>query len=85
MFGIGRVGAEQAPRRPTEAQKERVCMTKERISRMPPYSAGKRSSIYSGVTRYVRLLPSLCRSVRLCYLPVAFDLRTAQLKRLDRY
>lgn len=34
-----------------KARKERVCTAKERISRMPPCAAGKRSSIYRGVTR----------------------------------
>lgn len=35
-----------------KAKKERGCTAKERISRMPPCTAGKRSSIYRGVTRY---------------------------------
>lgn len=35
-----------------KARKERVCTAKERISRMPPCAAGKRSSIYRGVTRH---------------------------------
>ncbi|XP_008802632.1 AP2-like ethylene-responsive transcription factor SMOS1 isoform X2 [Phoenix dactylifera] len=35
-----------------KARKERVCTAKERISRMPPCAAGKRSSIYRGVTRW---------------------------------
>lgn len=35
-----------------KARKERVCTAKERISKMPPCAAGKRSSIYRGVTRY---------------------------------
>ena len=52
---------EQAPRRALAVRKERVCTAKERISRMPPCAAGKRSSIYRGVTRYPlpppRLLP----------------------------
>ncbi|KAG0477140.1 hypothetical protein HPP92_013981 [Vanilla planifolia] len=34
-----------------KARKERVCTAKERISKMPPCAAGKRSSIYRGVTR----------------------------------
>ncbi|KAJ6825613.1 AP2-like ethylene-responsive transcription factor [Iris pallida] len=34
------------------ARRERVCTAKERISRMPPSAAGKRSSIYRGVTRH---------------------------------
>ncbi|OEL28859.1 AP2-like ethylene-responsive transcription factor [Dichanthelium oligosanthes] len=42
---------EQAPRRALAVRKERVCTAKERISRMPPCAAGKRSSIYRGVTR----------------------------------
>lgn len=36
-----------------KAKKERGCTAKERISRMPPCTAGKRSSIYRGVTRSV--------------------------------
>ncbi|RLN30635.1 AP2-like ethylene-responsive transcription factor [Panicum miliaceum] len=43
---------EQAPRRALAVRKERVCTAKERISRMPPCAAGKRSSIYRGVTRH---------------------------------
>ncbi|TKY53368.1 AP2 ethylene-responsive transcription factor [Spatholobus suberectus] len=35
-----------------KAKKERVCTAKERISKMPPCAAGKRSSIYRGVTRH---------------------------------
>ncbi|RWR92001.1 AP2-like protein ethylene-responsive transcription factor isoform X2 [Cinnamomum micranthum f. kanehirae] len=35
-----------------KARKERVCTAKERISKMPPCAAGKRSSIYRGVTRH---------------------------------
>ncbi|XP_027365730.1 AP2-like ethylene-responsive transcription factor At2g41710 isoform X2 [Abrus precatorius] len=35
-----------------KAKKERVCTAKERISKMPPCVAGKRSSIYRGVTRH---------------------------------
>ena len=59
---LGAVAAgEQAPRRVLAVRKERVCTAKERISRMPPCAAGKRSSIYRGVTRYPlpppRLLP----------------------------
>ncbi|KAL5229435.1 hypothetical protein ABZP36_028211 [Zizania latifolia] len=42
----------EPPRRPVAARKERVCTAKERISRMPPCAAGKRSSIYRGVTRH---------------------------------
>lgn len=34
-----------------KAKKERGCTAKERISKMPPCAAGKRSSIYRGVTR----------------------------------
>ncbi|GKV27601.1 hypothetical protein SLEP1_g36757 [Rubroshorea leprosula] len=34
-----------------KAKKERGCTAKERISKMPPCTAGKRSSIYRGVTR----------------------------------
>ncbi|KAG7028439.1 AP2-like ethylene-responsive transcription factor, partial [Cucurbita argyrosperma subsp. argyrosperma] len=33
-----------------KAKKERGCTAKERISKMPPCAAGKRSSIYRGVT-----------------------------------
>lgn len=52
-----RRGADQAylPA-PKRARKERVCTAKERISRMAPCVAGKRSSIYRGVTRYALLL-----------------------------
>lgn len=39
-----------------KAKKERGCTAKERISKMPPCAAGKRSSIYRGVTRYTTLL-----------------------------
>lgn len=35
-----------------KSKKERGCTAKERISKMPPCAAGKRSSIYRGVTRY---------------------------------
>lgn len=35
-----------------KAKKDRGCTAKERISKMPPCAAGKRSSIYRGVTRY---------------------------------
>ncbi|KAF9597383.1 hypothetical protein IFM89_017729 [Coptis chinensis] len=35
-----------------KAKKERGCTAKERISKMPPCVAGKRSSIYRGVTRH---------------------------------
>lgn len=34
-----------------KAKVERGCTAKERISKMPPCAAGKRSSIYRGVTR----------------------------------
>ncbi|KAF6158531.1 hypothetical protein GIB67_040045 [Kingdonia uniflora] len=34
------------------AKKERSCSAKERISKMAPCVAGKRSSIYRGVTRH---------------------------------
>jgi AP2-like factor (ANT lineage) len=46
-----------APRRPAAGRKERACTAKDRISRMTPCAAGKRSSIYRGVTRYVRAAP----------------------------
>lgn len=66
---------ELVPRRAALAvRKERVCTAKERISRMPPCAAGKRSSIYRGVTRYVRAArphgPCLAASpsLRPCYL-----------------
>ena len=39
-----------------KAKKERGCTAKERISKMPPCTAGKRSSIYRGVTRYFLLI-----------------------------
>ncbi|XVE95932.1 hypothetical protein REPUB_Repub02eG0178000 [Reevesia pubescens] len=35
-----------------KAKKERCCTAKERISKMPPCTVGKRSSIYRGVTRH---------------------------------
>ncbi|PWA83114.1 integrase-type DNA-binding superfamily protein [Artemisia annua] len=35
-----------------KSRKERGCTAKERISKMPPCAAGKRSSIYRGVTRH---------------------------------
>ncbi|XP_058084236.1 AP2-like ethylene-responsive transcription factor At2g41710 [Magnolia sinica] len=35
-----------------KARRERGCTAKERISKMPPCAAGKRSSIYRGVTRH---------------------------------
>ncbi|EPS70041.1 hypothetical protein M569_04723, partial [Genlisea aurea] len=35
-----------------KARKERGCTAKDRISKMPPSTAGKRSSIYRGVTRH---------------------------------
>ncbi|KAL2473906.1 AP2-like ethylene-responsive transcription factor [Forsythia ovata] len=35
-----------------KAKKERGCTAKERISKMPPCTAGKRSSVYRGVTRH---------------------------------
>ncbi|CDY23833.1 BnaC04g02040D [Brassica napus] len=38
-----------------KAKKERGCTAKERISKMPPCTAGKRSSIYRGVTRFRKL------------------------------
>lgn len=38
-----------------KARRERVCTAKERISRMPPCAAGKRSSIYRGVTRFLTI------------------------------
>ncbi|XP_026424763.1 AP2-like ethylene-responsive transcription factor At2g41710 [Papaver somniferum] len=34
------------------SRKDRGCTAKERISKMPPCAAGKRSSIYRGVTRH---------------------------------
>ncbi|KAJ0262482.1 hypothetical protein HA466_0054040 [Hirschfeldia incana] len=36
-----------------KAKKERGCTAKERISKMPPCAAGKRSSIYRGITRSI--------------------------------
>lgn len=39
-----------------KAKKDRGCTAKERISKMPPCAAGKRSSIYRGVTRYFRFM-----------------------------
>jgi len=38
-----------------KAKKERLCTAKDRISKMAPYAAGKRSSIYRGVTRSLSL------------------------------
>ncbi|KAG9457353.1 hypothetical protein H6P81_001861 [Aristolochia fimbriata] len=35
-----------------KARRDRGCTAKERISKMPPCAAGKRSSIYRGVTRH---------------------------------
>lgn len=46
-----------------KAKKERGCTAKERISKMPPCTAGKRSSIYRGVTRYCDFLNRDCRFV----------------------
>lgn len=46
-----------------KAKKERGSTAKERISKMPPCAAGKRSSIYRGVTRYDSLLCEILRSV----------------------
>ncbi|KAL3654630.1 hypothetical protein CASFOL_001615 [Castilleja foliolosa] len=45
-------GADQILRGLKKAKKERGCTAKERISKMPPCTAGKRSSIYRGVTRH---------------------------------
>lgn len=49
----GRLVASDQPRfgGMKKVRKERVCTAKERISRMPPCTAGKRSSVYRGVTR----------------------------------
>ncbi|KAL6620177.1 hypothetical protein ACP70R_035316 [Stipagrostis hirtigluma subsp. patula] len=52
-LGAVAAAAEQAHRRPLAVRKERVCTAKERISRMAPCAAGKRSSIYRGVTRCI--------------------------------
>lgn len=56
-----------------KAKKERGCTAKERISRMAPCTAGKRSSIYRGVTRY-----SDCRTwgVRLPFFCLYFVIGT---------
>jgi AP2-like factor, ANT lineage len=53
-FGAGAAaaGEQQTPRKALAVRKDRACTAKERISRMPPCAAGKRSSIYRGVTRY---------------------------------
>lgn len=51
-FGAGAAAEQQTPRKALAVRKERACTAKERISRMPPCAAGKRSSIYRGVTRY---------------------------------
>ncbi|GFQ04460.1 ap2-like ethylene-responsive transcription factor at2g41710 [Phtheirospermum japonicum] len=45
-------GGDQILRGLKKAKKERGCTAKERISKMPPCTAGKRSSIYRGVTRH---------------------------------
>jgi AP2-like factor, ANT lineage len=50
-------GEQQTPRKALAVRKERACTAKERISRMQPCAAGKRSSIYRGVTRYAPLPP----------------------------
>jgi hypothetical protein len=52
VAGAAALSGELVPRRALALRKERVCTAKERISRMPPCAAGKRSSIYRGVTRY---------------------------------
>ena len=43
-----------------KAKRERGCTAKERISKMPPCAAGKRSSIYRGVTRYIDIYIHTC-------------------------
>jgi hypothetical protein len=73
-FGAGAAaaGEQQTPWKALAVRKDRACTAKERISRMPPCAAGKRSSIYRGVTRYapprpvITVLPTenLDRSVR---------------------
>ncbi|KAE8692543.1 AP2-like ethylene-responsive transcription factor [Hibiscus syriacus] len=51
-----------------KAKKERGCTAKERISKMPPCTAGKRSSIYRGVTSTGKL------GVKLQWAPIdVFD------------
>lgn len=54
MVGPLQRGGDELPlyRGLKKAKKERGCTAKERISKMPPCTAGKRSSIYRGVTRY---------------------------------
>jgi hypothetical protein len=71
-FGTGvasdAAGEQQTPRKALAVRKERACTAKERISRMQPCAAGKRSSIYRGVTRYASTLsspPSLPPNYRL--------------------
>lgn len=51
---MGHIGTDQLLlyRGLKKAKKERGYTAKERISKMPPCTAGKRSSIYRGVTRY---------------------------------
>ncbi|KAF3640706.1 hypothetical protein T459_04444 [Capsicum annuum] len=72
---MGNIGTDQLLlyRGLKKAKKERCYTAKERISKMPPCTAGKRSSIYRGVTRYVvekrqiadgsEVLVSLCKDV----------------------
>ncbi|CAN4123739.1 unnamed protein product [Withania somnifera] len=51
---MGHIGSDQLllNRDLKKAKKERCFTAKERISKMPPCTAGKRSSIYRGVTRH---------------------------------
>nr|CAB3461613.1 unnamed protein product [Digitaria exilis] len=76
---------EQAPRRALAVRKERVCTAKERISRMPPCAAGKRSSIYRGVTRFVATVAGNEAISRLVYLSSldSVDHRGNDLDRTD--
>jgi len=53
-------------------KRERGSTAKERISKMPPCTAGKRSSIYRGVTRSSLSL-SLIFFVILCFLQFDFN------------
>lgn len=46
-------GAQQQQRGVKRTRRDRGSTAKERISKMPPCAAGKRSSIYRGVTRLV--------------------------------
>lgn len=71
MVGPLQRGGDELPlyRGLKKAKKERGCTAKERISKMPPCTAGKRSSIYRGVTRYDYLI-TLYLHVEIAFLKV---------------